>query len=238
MIRRVAGLLLALLLYAAPVHAVALVQQQGLLAAASSVTITMPSSVTVGNLLVVWVSHFSSTTPTLGGNVTVSSWTLVGTSSIGAGSLTLWQYAGIVTGAGTTISSTEASSSYSYIIAAEFSGAPASVVLDGTAATGNSVSGGTHPTTPTYTSTNASDLIVGVSNIQGASDNATNVGGAWTDLAVVNTQLHAIYQVAATTGSFTPQWPSTGNTGWVAICGGIRVPAAAASNRNTVTVVQ
>jgi len=198
------------------------VQQAGTLAAASSVTLTLPAPATVGNLLVVWVSHFSSTTPTLGGNISVSSWTLLGTTSLGVGSLTLWQYAGIVTVAGTTVSSTEASSAYSYIAAAEFNGAPASVVADGTATTGSSLTGGTHPTTAPYTSSNASDLIVACSNMQGASDNTPPAG--WSALPVVNTQLSPIYQIVTATGSFTPVWGSIANTGWVAVCAGIRVP--------------
>jgi|SRR5215472_395390 len=198
----------------------ALVQQAGQFTAGATSTLTFPAPVTVGNLLVLWAAGFAAGPPTIGGNITVAGWTAIGSHPMaGPTGMVIYQYAGIVTGAGTTLSATLATAPYTYIGAAEFSGAPASTVADGTPSDSTAASG--QPTT-SFTSVNPSDLVVAGSLIQGGSDNGPPASG-W---GVVNvaSQMVGLYQVANAAGSFTPQWASTTNTGWVATSGAVRIP--------------
>jgi len=236
MIRRIALLLLGLLVLASQAWAApAVVQTQQQFVSANNPSITFASPATVGNMIVIFVSGFSSTAPTLGGSVGVSGgWTVVGNASMGAGSLSSWQYAGIVTGAGTTVSATFGTSSFSYLVVAEYSGAPASIVVDGTPTSNTGASG--NQSCPTYTTTNANDLIIASANMQGGGS-TTAPGAPWNAFTVLNGQFSAIWQARTTTGTFAPVWTSS-NTGWTAICGGIKVPAAAATGQNKVTIVQ
>src|SRR5208282_3832263 len=175
----------------------------------------------------------SGVPPTMSGLST--SWVNLGCANSGGSGYSLMydcEFATIVTSAGTAVTATASPCGNIYLTTADFSGAPATLVQDGSAATGGGTSGGTAEVSPAYSSSNANDLIFcGVANSFGAI--SSSPASPFNNLAGQNDQEQGTYQIVNSTSVFQPQWGAAPN--WAAVCAGIELNCPAPGPTATAT---
>ncbi len=193
-----------------------------------TLTSTFGSNASTGDLVVVSTSTESSvdgTTTLAVSGLGVVSWTKLGCEAVTSGLQGLdCEFAGIVVTPGKVVTVTQGGTAgqFLYITSVDYSGAPASVVQDGSAAVGNGAAG-TAEVSPAYASSNAADLIA--CNIgQNGGVTGTAPGSPWTNITAQNTQEQLAYQIVSGTASFQAAWTVTGS--WQAVCAGIELGAA------------
>jgi hypothetical protein len=174
----------------------------------SGTSMTVPIATTAGDALVATVaigagstSAVSSIADTSGG-----SWTK-GPVGFLAGSSTrveLWYRTGVPAVGSVTITLTSAKAAAATV--AEFSGIAAAGALDASAAT--STSSSTTAATPSITTTNATDLVVGAINYPGSASSTLGTPGftSLRDASVPTVNGRAAYRVTTATGSWAVGW--------------------------------
>lgn len=190
-------------------NASALSLSQDVLTGTGAAPGTLASNAPIGDLVVVQVFQAVTTScsaAALGVTGMGATWVNLGCTS---GDEIIANFAAIVVTAANTVSITNGVSGQTVHIL-DFTGTllPASVVVDGTMTNGQGFSTG--PIEPSsYTSANASDLIIGGASSTGGFGGTP--GSPWNNLG---TGPYSTYQVVSSTASFQPSWGSVGSAAY------------------------
>lgn len=192
----------------------------------SPTTVTLPNNPTQNNLVVVFVSIGGTGVTVIDGNS--NSYTATASTPFAGSSknLGIWYLVAPANASKSITVSVSSPSNFTEVFAGEFSGGATASVFesDATVAFGSPFS--TNISTPSITTTNNGDLIIGCA---GGFDTITSINSPWTAMGAIVATAAASFFVQSTAGAQAVNFTQNSSTSWDGISAAFKAGSGAAS---------